>query len=120
MEFRKRGTILLYAFTIMPDHWHALWTLKVDISLGRAVHDISRWISYPSRQVGNDILRQEGFHDHKVRGDSPITCIVDYIESNPVRARLVDSTSDWPWSSAHPEYSGRLDRAFLGHERWER
>ena len=32
-----------------------------------------------------------------------------YVELNPVRARLVDSAADWPWSSARAHLSGRDD-----------
>jgi putative transposase len=32
-----------------------------------------------------------------------------YIELNPVRARLVERPSDWPWSSARAHLNGRDD-----------
>ena len=33
-----------------------------------------------------------------------------YVELNPVRARLVSSAGDWPWSSARAHLSGRDDQ----------
>jgi hypothetical protein len=36
--------------------------------------------------------------------------IIDYIEQNPVKAKLVERPKDWPWSSARLQTLSRVPR----------
>jgi REP element-mobilizing transposase RayT len=118
-EFRRRDALYLHAFVIMPDHYHSLLSLGDRYPLEKALHELSRHMSYPTRQRAKKIPWQEGFHDHKVRAGDSVVDIVRYIEQNPVEAGLVETADLWPWSSAHPDFREKLDRSFLGRERWE-
>ena len=118
LHARSRGILLLHAFVVMPDHWHVLGSLGAQKTLSQSVWSVCRRASFAWRKFGRKPQWQDGFHDHKVRGDETVLDIVHYIESNPVRKKFVAKPEEWLWSSARPESAEFLDRAFLGHERW--
>ena len=115
---RDKGDVRIHAFVVMPDHWHALFSLGIDKTLSKTMETIGRRASFRSRQTGEAVFWHGGFHDRKIRQDECVRDIVEYIEANPVRKGLAQKSADWPWSSACAECRDRLDRAFLGHERW--
>ena len=117
-HFRDTSDLLLHAFVVMPDHWHVLLSLGTHLSLAELMHGINRHASYRARQTGVAIPWHREYHDHKLRPEESVVDIVQYIEANPTRKALVEQTEEWSWSSAHPQYRDKLDRAFLGHERW--
>jgi putative transposase len=41
-----------------------------------------------------------------------------YVDMNPVRAQLVESASDYPWSSARAHAPGRDPWGLLDHDLW--
>jgi REP element-mobilizing transposase RayT len=116
--FRQKGNLLLHAFVIMRDHWHALFSLAGRLSLEKTLHELCRHMSFPSRRRGDHLTWQEGFYDHRVRQDDSVVDIVKYIEDNPVVEGLVEASAQWQWSSAHSDFAGLLDRKYLGRERW--
>jgi putative transposase len=115
----EKGDMRLHAFVVMPDHWHALISLGMELSLEEVVESISRRTNYQLRLQGDRVSWQRGFHDRKIRQNESVTDIVRYIEYNPVRKNMVVLPEEWQWSSAYMGFSERLDRSFLGHERWE-
>ncbi len=115
---RTQGWLLLHAFVVMPDHWHALLSIQTEKSLAQLVHALCRHASFTSRKQEHPLLWQSGFHDHKVRSGESVVDIVRYIENNPVRKQLVATPAEWTWSSAAPQFHDQLDRNFLDHERW--
>jgi putative transposase len=45
-----------------------------------------------------------------------LRCAIRYIALNPVRARLVDRTEDWPWSSVHVHLGRAADDGLTTEE----
>ncbi len=115
---RRKEILRLHAFVIMPDHWHAVFSLGDKLTLSDVVHAMCRSASFPSRQRGERLAWQVGFHDHKVRAEEKLTDVVAYVEANPVNAALVGDAAGWRWSSAHERWAGQLDRAWLGWGRF--
>ena len=113
---RSAGWLLLHAFVVMPDHWHILVSLGQSEELSLVIGKICRYANCNNKER---IIWQSSYHDHKVRSGESIAEIVQYIENNPLRKAMVAQCDEWRWSSAHVDYAGVLDRAFLGHERWE-
>lgn len=106
-HYRGAGAYLLHEFVIMPDHIHLLLTPGATISLEKAVQLIKGGSSHRihiQRQHTGEIW-QKGFYDWTVRDSADWITKVEYIRMNPVRARLVASPEDWPYSSA----SGRFN-----------
>ncbi|MBI2438725.1 MAG: transposase [Lentisphaerae bacterium] len=118
--YRGLGKMRLHAFIIMTDHWHVLLSLGLTENLSVLMRNICRNAGFLSRKTGESICWQKGFYDHKVREHENVVDIIRYIESNPVRKGLTAKSESWQWSSAHPQFNGRNDRNWLGHERWEK
>jgi REP element-mobilizing transposase RayT len=59
------------------------------------------------RRTGQTFWQDESY-DHWVRDEAELGRIVVYIEWDPVRAGLVASPEEWPWSSAWERKWGRL------------
>lgn len=60
---------------------------------------------------------QAGFYDHRCRDENDIEEKMVYIEHNPVRADLVSSAEQWPYSSASSLSSAMLDRDWYAQMR---
>jgi putative transposase len=55
-------------------------------------------------RTGEQFWQRESY-DHWVRNEREWNRIAAYIERNPVKAGLVSSAEDYPWSSANPRWS---------------
>jgi len=91
----------LHAFVVMANHVHLL--VQPRISPSRFLQTVK---GYTAR-AANRLLAREGqpfwqaeSYDHWVRDERESYRIKAYIENNPVRAGLVVSAEDYPWSSA--------------------
>ncbi|MFH0983570.1 MAG: transposase [Planctomycetota bacterium] len=127
---RVRYAFDVWAYVIMPEHVHLL------IRPRRANYSISRiltalkwpvafhalrylrehapdWIARLTDQQPNGRLdvrfwQRGGGYDRNVRNEKTLVAMIDYIHANPVRRGLVNTPSDWHWSSA-AWYEGRRD-----------
>ncbi|MBS1857150.1 MAG: transposase [Acidobacteria bacterium] len=92
----------LFAWAIMPNHVHIL--VKPQAPLARLTHAVK---TYSAREANRLLGRtelpfwQKESFDRWVRDGKEFDNIVRYIEGNPVKAGLVSSPQEWPWSSAH-------------------
>ena len=117
----RRGVELghyeLHAFVVMPNHVHVLLTPRLPPS--RLLKSLK---GYTARQANRLLGRmgepfwQRESYDHWVRNETEFHKIVAYIESNPVKAGIVQRPSDYPWSSAvgAPGIDRSVDAANVG------
>jgi REP element-mobilizing transposase RayT len=109
---RTHDRFKLFAFCIMPDHFHVVFCLMPGNELSKLMEDTGK---FSSREL-NKLLGtrgqfwQEGFHDRRCRNEKELYDLCLYIEHNPVRARLVAAAELWPYSSAFPPNQCMLDR----------
>jgi REP element-mobilizing transposase RayT len=98
IEPRTWGDARLLCWVLMPDHWHGLIELgeRDDLSLV-----MNRFKSVTSKRLRQTELCSRlwarGFHDHALRRDEDIHAAARYIIANPVRAKLVDRTGNYPY-----------------------
>ena len=127
---RKTHNVQLWAYVIMPDHVHVLLLPRQeDYSISAILKSLKQSVSRramrflkvsapewldrlavvrPSGRTEHRFWQQGGGYDRNFTSLSAIRKVVDYIHHNPVRRGLVDTASDWPWSSAG-WYEGRKD-----------
>lgn len=87
----------------MSNHWHLLLWPYNDGELSAFMHWITmthtqRWHAF-HQTVGTGHLYQGRFKSFPVQNSSHYLTALRYVESNPLRAGLVKSSSDWTWSS---------------------
>jgi REP element-mobilizing transposase RayT len=89
-----------HAWVVMPNHVHLLVTSQLPAR---------RWLGSLKGYTGHAINRalerkgtvwQDESYDHLVRSTGGFSRVQRYIEQNPVRAGLVQSPEEFPWSSA--------------------
>jgi putative transposase len=104
------------AWVLLPDHLHCIWTLPPDdADFGIRWALIKRFVT---KQCNSELKRDElmkpsklkrkestlwqrRFWEHQIRDESDFQQHVDYIHYNPVKHRLVNKVSDWPYSTFH-------------------
>ena len=91
----------LRAWVMMPNHVHALFKVG-ETPLGRIVKQFKE---YTAREANKRLQRRGQFWaedawDTYMRDRAHELRTLHYIENNPVKAGLVRTAKDWPWSSA--------------------
>lgn len=109
---RSSNRIKLFAFCVMPDHFHMTLCLMPGENLSKVFEDSGK---FTARELNKLLGRQgqfwaEGFHDHRCRDENELHDLSLYIEHNPVRAGLAASAEFWPYSSANLANRCMLDR----------
>jgi REP element-mobilizing transposase RayT len=83
-------------FVVMPDHLHWLMQLEKGCNLSQVIRSVK---SLSSRRIGRNVW-QKGFYDRALRREEDLRSLARYIVANPIRARLVESVSQYPhWDS---------------------
>jgi REP element-mobilizing transposase RayT len=103
----------LLAFAVMPSHVH--WVFHPRAAWVQSLNDLPR--RTPRERIVKSIkgytakrcnqlfgtagsFWQDEAYDHVVRDDEELLRIVEYVEQNPVKARLATRPELWRWSSA--------------------
>lgn len=92
----------LLAWVIMPNHVHVIVEILEGHPLPEIIHS---WKSYTARRI-NQLLGKTGslwqpdYFDRYIRSEKHLHFAIDYIHTNPVKAKLVSSPTEWPFSSA--------------------
>ena len=99
----------VHALCLMPNHYHFVVECLRD-SLSRALHRVNgvyaETFNAKHRRSGH--LWGDRFALWQVRDEEHLADTCRYVYANPVRARLVERASDWPWSWNRYESSAGL------------
>ncbi|KPK95336.1 MAG: transposase [Deltaproteobacteria bacterium SM23_61] len=103
----------VHAFCLMPNHIH-LAVQVGEVSLSRIMQNLcfryTQWTNRRQDRVGH--LFQGRYKAVLVDGDSYLLELVRYLHLNPVRAGMVGSPEEYPWSS-HLAYLGEKKLPWL-------
>lgn len=101
---RSLGKFDLYAYVVMPNHVHLLIQPLAPLRhITAGIKGASaRQANVRLKRTGKPFWADESF-DHWVRTSGEFEHIREYIEQNPVKARLVATPAAWRWSSANIE-----------------
>jgi putative transposase len=110
----------LLAYVIMPEHVHLIVVPKEQVLIRHILTTIKQSVSkrailwvrqnapaflkqmedrQPNGEIHHRFWQRGGGYDRNLRSRDDITEKIEYIHSNPVRRKLVEKCSDWPWSS---------------------
>lgn len=100
-SYRGRG-YSLHQYVLMPEHFHILIT-PLETFEG-AVKFLKGGFSFRAKnELGSSMeIWQRGFSDHRIRDYQDLEIHIDYIYRNPVRKKLVENASKYPYCSAYP------------------
>ncbi|MGI8907981.1 MAG: transposase [Candidatus Sumerlaeaceae bacterium] len=93
----------LHAWCIMPNHVHVLIHTIAPFTIVQIEHS---WKSYTAHEINKALKRsgklwQKDGWDRFIRDEKHYLRTVEYIEENPVKAKLCRGSSEWLWSSAN-------------------
>lgn len=97
----KRIPMRILAYCLMPNHFHLVLWPFIDGDLGRWMH----WLLTSHVRRYHRVRRTSGrvwqgrFKAFPIQQDVHLLKVMRYVERNPVRANLVQTGRDWPWSS---------------------
>jgi putative transposase len=108
---RRESPFVIDAMVVLPDHWHAVWTLPPDdanytarIRLVKArftKHLLRAGVPLTKDTRGEYQLWQKRFWEHTIRDDRDFEAHVNYVHINPVKHGHVTRAIDWPHSTLH-------------------
>jgi putative transposase len=91
----------IYAYSVMPDHVHALVTgLAADSDLLLFVRKFKQKTSSEFKGSRGAILWQKKFYDHILRPRDSVDGVAMYIWMNPVRLGICGDPKDYPYSGS--------------------
>ena len=100
-EAKVKFSWKLFHYCLMPNHFHLLVHIEKGHDLPKIMHSMllnySRWYKHQTGHIG--YLWQGRFKSPVIDQDSYMLECGRYIERNPVRANIVKSPEQYPWSS---------------------
>jgi putative transposase len=108
-DSKKNYALDIFAYCLMPNHFHFALRPRIAEHLSKWMHwlmncHVQRYRIY--YQTSGHIW-QDRFKNFIIQQDEHFLKVLRYVERNPVRANLVPSAKDWPWSS----FRGRMKNA---------
>jgi len=113
-EAKERYPIKLFAYCLMPNHFH----MVLKPVYGKDLSRYMQWLMtshvrrYHSHYRTSGHIWQGRFKSFIVQEDGHLLIVLRYVEGNPVRAGLTRSARDWVWSS-HKEALGERARSLI-------
>ena len=106
LEYRDKENYLIHEFVLMPNHLHLILTPAESVSLEKAIQLIKGGSSHEIHRVrGNKMqIWQSGFHESRVTDWMDYKKKADYVQFNPIVAKLVGRPQDWLYGSASDNY----------------
>jgi putative transposase len=113
---RKCG-VAIHAYVLMTNHMHLLATPTAPTSLPKMMQSVGRvYVKYFNDKYERTGTLWEGRYKAAIVDDESylLTCM-RYIELNPLRAGMVASPREYPWSSFRANVSGYPDQLIAHH-----
>lgn len=101
-SLKRKMHISIYSYCIMPNHFHILLKEhngKTTLYMRSLQISYSKYFNFKYKHSGHVF---EGRYKNKIlHDDFDFINVKSYIESNPIKDRLVDNISKWPYVSAN-------------------
>jgi putative transposase len=109
--------VAIHAYVLMTNHVHLLATPTLAVSVPKMMQSLGRiYVGYFNSTYQRTGTLWEGRYKAAIVDDERylLTCM-RYIELNPVRAHMVASPSEFPWSSFSANARGAVDHLVEPH-----
>jgi putative transposase len=112
-EARERFPVKLFAYCLMPNHFHLVVTADTVAALSAYMHYLQREHAYDlracARTLGHGHIFQRRYWSSIITGDGHLLCVLRYVEANAARAGLVGNAQLWEWGSLWDRETGERD-----------
>lgn len=112
-EGRERYPIELYAYNLLPNHFHLVARTESKKALSAYMHFVQRAhacdLRACDRTRGHGHIFQRRYWNKPVEGQGYLMTVIKYVEANAVRAGLVKWAHEWEWSSMWERVTGERD-----------
>lgn len=100
-QMMSQFCIVIYAYCLMPNHFHLLLKPRTAEDLSHSMQwFMTTHVRRYHRHYGTSgHLWQGRFKSFGIQDDDHFLTVARYVEGNPVRAGLVESATEWCWSS---------------------
>jgi putative transposase len=97
---KQRQPIKLFAFCLMPNHFHFVVEPENSLALSRFMQWLmtSHVRRYHQHYESSGHVWQGRFKSFPIQRDAHLITVFRYVCQNPVRAALVTRSIEWPWS----------------------
>lgn len=126
-SLNKRWPSKLIAYVLVPDHFHLIsnprdgrikeFIGELKSLSAKAINEVGMRFQFPDRGTEGHQVWQESFKDTPLWSGWMIWQKINYIHANPVKAGLVHSAKDYPWSSFRSFYS-QADKSIEVDREW--
>lgn len=112
-EARERFAVRLFAYCLMPNHFHLVVSPADWRALSAYMHFVERGHACDLRAIdrtkGNGHVFQRRYWKKVIDGEGHLLCALRYVEANAARARLVELAESWEWGSLYERQTGERD-----------
>ena len=115
-EYSKRFSVEIWAYCLMPNHVHHVCVPHTEIGLARTFNALHMRYAqhFNARRHVQGHLWHGRFYS-SILDEAHAFEAVRYVETNPVRWRLIDDAPAYPWSSARSHTTDVADPPLLDH-----
>ena len=107
-EHAQKEQVAIHAYVLMSNHFHLLATPETVEGIPQMMQSVGRrYVRYfNQRQQRIGTLWEGRYRSTLIQAERYLLACMVYIDLNPVRAGMVASPADYPWSS-HAAYVGQ-------------
>jgi len=100
-HYKIKYSFRLYGYCLMPNHVHLILEIKEGKDLGKIMQGLNQtytiWFNNKYKKVGH--LWQGRYKSMIIQKNKYLIDCIEYVELNPVRAKINSSPFGYPWSS---------------------
>lgn len=108
-EGLEKYPVSLYAYQLLPNHWHLALASGAQPERGGANESVLRWVTATHTMryhahyhtSGEGHVYQGRFKSFPVQDDEHFHVVCRYVERNALRAGLVKRAEEWRWGSLY-------------------
>jgi len=117
----EKSSCQLHAYVIMTNHLHLLITPESKEQLAIFMQAMAnKYVRYFNAKHNRTGTIWEGrYKSCLVDSDAYLFTLYKYIEMNPIKANMVESLNDYPWSSYAHHALGREDNLISEHAQYQ-
>lgn len=111
----------IHAYVLMTNHVHILVTPHAENSISKMMQSLGRYyvqyFNYTYKRTGT--LWEGRYKASLIDSDRYLFTCMRYIELNPVRAKMIEHPSEYPWSSYRHNALGNYNKLITEHDLYQ-